>query len=435
MDAPIKSEQPRVLIVGAGPTGLTLVSLAISNARNSSSMFRKPSAHLLIRPRPLKGMSVLFVVLRPRVGDMGDELLPTRPRPASQVVVAEGIVQDLCLVEPGGMGRGEPRTPPPPTRPEVVSCPAGGMARIAIVDQVHAPQVMMATPESLQLLDVMRRVFPLDACRFHPAAVNDQDVQDVDRPMPGVLELLLFDRARDRSTDRLAFKDLVVGDLIGADHPIAPLDQTVGVGVAPKDLLGPLLELGVQASRPPVPGPVRLQVDTMQDSAYGALADGRDDAVSDRLLGKIRTGPVGNVQAFGHGFQAGQFDDLCTLQGGKSRSGVPTAWLIRRARINPGVRSDDTCDGRSIHHTGSGRPGFVSERRRRSPTGCGLAGLDTKADSGCAQFVEGSVNRQERSRLDEVFGHAWGKLLAETRHTFQHSSTPRISGITYGQGH
>jgi len=66
--------------------------------------------------------------------------------------------------------------------------------------------------------------------------------------MLGVLELLLFDRARDRSTDRVAFKDLVVGDLIGADHPIASLDQAVGVGVAPKDLLGPLLELGVQPS-------------------------------------------------------------------------------------------------------------------------------------------------------------------------------------------
>ena len=93
----------------------------------------------------------------------------------------------------------------------------------------------MTTPESLQLLDVMRRIFRLNASRFHPAAVNDQEVQDVDRPMPGVLELLLFDRARDRSTDRVAFKDLVVGDLIGADHPIAPLYQAVGVGVAPED--------------------------------------------------------------------------------------------------------------------------------------------------------------------------------------------------------
>jgi len=91
------------------------------------------------------------------------------------------------------VGRCEPRTPPPATGPEVVSCPAGSVAGIAVVDQVHAPQVMVATPESLQLLDGVRRVFPLKACRFHPAAVNDQDVQDVDRPMPRVLELPLVD--------------------------------------------------------------------------------------------------------------------------------------------------------------------------------------------------------------------------------------------------
>ena len=327
------------------------------------------------------------------------------------------------------MGRREPRTPPPPTGPEVVSCSAGSVARIAVVYQIYASQVMMATPESLQFLDVVRRVLRLNACRFHPSAVNDQDVQDVDRPMPGVLELLLFDRARDRSTDRLAFKDLVVGYLIGADHPIAPLDKAVGVGVAPKDLLGPLLELGVQASRPPVPGPVRLQVDAMQDSAYGPLTDGWDDAVSDRLPGKVRTGPVGNVQAFGHGFQAGQFDDLCTLQGGKSRSGVPIAWAIRGARITPGVRSDGTCDGRSIHHSGSGRPGFAFERRRRSPRECGLDGLDTKAGSGCVRFVEGPGCRRERFRSDAVFDHAWGKLLAEKGHAFQHSSGPDFRAL------
>ena len=96
------------------------------------------------------------------------------------------------------------------------------MAGIAVVNQIHALQVVMATPESLQLLDIVRRVFRLDARRFHPAAMNDQEVQNVDRPMSGVLELPLFDRARDRTTDRMAFQDLMVGDLIGADHPIGP---------------------------------------------------------------------------------------------------------------------------------------------------------------------------------------------------------------------
>ncbi len=159
----------------------------------------------------------------------------------------------------------------------------------------------------------MHRVLRLEACRFHLAAVNDQEVQDVDRPMAGVLELLLFDRAGNRSTDRVAFQDLMVGYLIGADDPIAPLGQAVGVGVAPEDLLGPLLELGIQASRPPVAGPMRLQVDVVQDPADSPLADGRDDAVSDRLSGQVFAGPMGNVQALGHGLQAGQLDDLGTL--------------------------------------------------------------------------------------------------------------------------
>src|SRR5271165_2662506 len=222
-----------------------LVSLAISNARNSTSKFGKPSAHLLIRPRPFKGMSVAFVGLRPRGGNMSDELLPTRPRPAPQVVVAEGVVEDLGLVEPGRMGRCESGTPPPVTGPEVLSRQPGGVAGVAVVNQVHASQVMMATPESPQLLDIVLRVLRLEARRFHPAAVNDQEVQDVDRPMPGVLELPLFDRARDRMPDRVAFQDLMVGHLISADHPITPLGQAVGVAVAPKDLLGPLLKLGI----------------------------------------------------------------------------------------------------------------------------------------------------------------------------------------------
>jgi hypothetical protein len=131
---------------------------------------------------------------------------------------------------------------------------------------------------------------------------------------------------------------------------------------------------------------------------------------------------MGNMQAVGHGLHAGQFDDLGTLQGGESRSDVPTAWPIREGRITRGVHSDGRCDGRSIHHTGSGKPVFASELHPLSPRGCVPAGLETKAGSGCAQFVEGPVSRRKRSRSDAGFGHAWGKLLAEKRHPVQHSS-------------
>ena len=37
-----------------------------------------------------------------------------------QVVIAEGVVEDLGLVEPGRMGRCEPGTPPPATGPQVL---------------------------------------------------------------------------------------------------------------------------------------------------------------------------------------------------------------------------------------------------------------------------------------------------------------------------
>jgi hypothetical protein len=333
------------------------------------------------------------------------------------------------------MGRCESVTPPPSTGLEVLSRESGGVAGIAVVNQVHPAQLVMSTLEPLQLPDIVRRIFRVNARRFHAAAVNDQEVQDVDCPMPRVLELLLFDRARDRTADRVAFQDLMVGHLIGADHPIAQFGQARGVGVAPEDLLRPLLELEIQVSCPPVASPVGLQINVVQDPADSPRTDGRNNAVGDDLTGQVLAGPVGDVQALGYGFQAGQFNDLSTLQGGKSRSGVPTAGLTPGGRIAPGVRSGGRCDGRSTRRTASGRPRFESGIRRRFPKGCGRAGLETKARSGCERSVEGPTDRPRRSRSHAVFDHAWGELLAEKRLDSQHNSCPRISGITYGQTH
>src|SRR5208283_1675178 len=108
-----------------------LVSPAISNARNSSSIFCKPSAHLLIRPSPFNRMGIVLVVLRPRGGNMGDELLAIPPRPSLQRVVAEVVVKDLGLVEPGRMGRCEPGPPPPATGLQILlrePCCVAGIA-------------------------------------------------------------------------------------------------------------------------------------------------------------------------------------------------------------------------------------------------------------------------------------------------------------------
>src|SRR5512133_4014939 len=106
---------------------------------------------------------------------MGGELLPTRPRPTPQVMVAEGVIEQLGLVEPRGVGGREPGTPPTPTGPEVILGHPGGVAGVAILDQVHTPQVVMPMPERLQLLDIMQGVLRLDARRLHPTGVDDQE--------------------------------------------------------------------------------------------------------------------------------------------------------------------------------------------------------------------------------------------------------------------
>ena len=226
---------------------------------------------------------------------MGDELLPIPPRSSPQVVVAEGVVEDLGLVEPGRMGWCEPGMPPPATGPQIFLREPCCVAGIAVVNQVHASQVMMATPESLQFFDIVHCVLRFDARRLHQAAVNDQEVQNVDCPMPSVFELTMFDRSGDRATNRVAFQNLMVRYLIGADHTITLLYQAVSIGVAPEDLLSPLLELSIQASRPPEASPMRLQVDVVQDPADSPPADGWHNTVGDSLSGQIFAGPVGNV--------------------------------------------------------------------------------------------------------------------------------------------
>ena len=68
---------------------------------------------------------------------MGDELFPTCPRSSLEVSVPEGVVEDLGLIQPGRMRRCEPAAPPPAAGLEVLSCESGGMAGIAVVNQVH----------------------------------------------------------------------------------------------------------------------------------------------------------------------------------------------------------------------------------------------------------------------------------------------------------
>ena len=64
---------------------------------------------------------------------MGDVLLPAGPRPPLQVAAPEGMVEQVPLIQPGGMRRGEPGTPPTATLGEVVGCFSGDMAGSAVI--------------------------------------------------------------------------------------------------------------------------------------------------------------------------------------------------------------------------------------------------------------------------------------------------------------
>src|SRR3954471_11493340 len=96
--------------------------------------------------------------------------------------------------------------------------------------------------------------------QFHPAGVDNQEQQKVDRAMSNILEFLVLDDAGDGSPDRTTFQYLEVGDLIDADNPEAICRQTPGISVAPEHLLGPFLERGIQARRLPVARAVWLQI-------------------------------------------------------------------------------------------------------------------------------------------------------------------------------
>jgi len=197
------------------------------------------------------------------------------------------------------------------------------MGRIVIVNQVDAAQVTMTASKRLQLLNVTPSALRVEAGRFHPSAMNNQENQDVDCAMSCVIELALADRTRDRMPTRMSFQDLEVGLLIGTDHPEAPPGQPRGVGVAPEDLFSAHLETGVDVTRPPIPRAVRLEVDLTQKLSDRPIADGWDDSLLHCLPGQILARPVSDVQPLCDRFQTSQLNDLSALEGGEIRAGRP----------------------------------------------------------------------------------------------------------------
>lgn len=243
---------------------------------------------------------------------MLDELLAATPRTTLEVVVTERFDQRLRLVQPRGVRRREARSPPVATRPVSRRIPCR-VAGVVVLDEEYPLQASVSATKRFQLPNVVLRVLFGFHGHLHPAGVDDEKEQQVDCPMPLVLKLLLLDGTRNRSADRATFQNLMVGHLIRRYRPDALASQPFRIGIAPENLLRPVLELGVEAGGLPVTGAVRLQVHISQDSSDRARADVLDDAVSNGLACQFLAGPVGDVQAFGDGLQTGQFDNLGSL--------------------------------------------------------------------------------------------------------------------------
>src|SRR5512134_724064 len=193
-------------------------------------------------------------------------------------MVAERIIEQFSLIEPGGMDWREAR-PPPRVVVKVLSGGRGGMTGIIILDQKDAAQVTMALVKRSQNLDVMGCIFPRGAVRFHLAAMYHQKHQHVDRAMAHVFKLLLLNRAGNGLADRGAFERLQIGHLIHTNDPKPTMHQALSIGITPENLLSTGLKLRIQARGFAVTGTMRLQVNLLQQAAYGARADGRHDPV------------------------------------------------------------------------------------------------------------------------------------------------------------
>jgi len=236
----------------------------------------------------------------------------------------------------------------------------------------------MSPPKSPQCPDVVLGVLRVLYGHLHPPGVDDQEQQQIDRPMPGVLEFLLLDRTWDRPPQRVSLQDLKIRDLIDRQGPDAPTGQPFRIPIAPKHLLRSLFEPGVEASRLPVAAPMWLQVYIVENPLDRAGTDGVHDAVGDCLTSQVLGRPVGDMQSLGDGLQTGQFDDLGSLQGGKSPAVAPVESRPAGVVSARPARSGDRLARQWPGRIPSGRRPPGSVRRQRRPERYERVGLETK---------------------------------------------------------
>ena len=381
-------------------------------------MFAKPLPHFVIGPGPLDGLGISTIIFWPGRQHMVDKLLPALLRTAVQIMMAEVMNADLCLVQPRGMCGRIAGTPPVGVVSPIVMCGSSGMAGITILNQKHALQLRMLLPPGGQCPAIMLSIFSRLDHDLYQARVDHQKEQDVDGAMTGILKFLMFDRTGSGSTQRITLQHLTVRYLIDTNHPNAPFSQALSVSIAPQHLFCTVFELSIQPTRFPIAGAMRLQIHLLQQAADRARRDLRDDTVNHGLTGQIGTRPVRDMQPFGYRFKAGQLDNLRPLQGGKSESvGLVVAALLTNPTTPP-VGKADRFDARSVERIASERRRFEPADGWRWPTRSVPAEPDTRVRTGFGPPASEWGCLGQPGTMSRVFDRAWNSLTMLRNNVF-----------------
>src|SRR5262249_54082340 len=145
----------------------------------------------------LERMSVPPVVLQPGRRYVIAVSRAAFPRSSLEVPEVEGVIEQLSLVQPGGMSWRQSGSPPATTRSEILAGGVADVAGTAVMDQVNPPKATVVPPKLHQGRDVMISIVGRKADCLHLARMDDQESEDVDCAMTDIVELLLFNRARD----------------------------------------------------------------------------------------------------------------------------------------------------------------------------------------------------------------------------------------------
>ena len=172
---------------------------------------------------------------------MVDELFPTPPGPALQVMVPKRGYQQLRLVQPRGVHRREAGTPPVATVGPVLLRLPGRVAGVTVLNQKDPFESAVPMAKGLQLSNVMCGVLLGLHRHFHTAGVDYKKQQQIHRPVTRVLELPLFDEARESPPNGVPLQHLVVRNLIHAPRSRCPDGPNARPGRSTKALSRPVL--------------------------------------------------------------------------------------------------------------------------------------------------------------------------------------------------